>query len=859
MRKMFVLLLLALTALSGTAQTVGEAIYFYRNDGGFNAFFRADIDSITYTTIASDSTATDVVMVQNIHTPDSTYEIPLNVIDSVSFVNPETILQPDVIKMDATMLSYLQAIDGMTLVFSSSMPSALRPKEGDILLSVDTSNRLLSDGFAGRVTSVGETAGTLQVACARVEDVSDIFVQLIGVERIGDDHQQAQARRYSMGTGDIQRKSVTLPLNYDSEPLEDAEFALSGSLNGTVYGEYAYFFNLFNQVVDVTLYHEWDYSIGADFKIEKDFEWPSETSVFQEKTLFKFLFPLAAPVFKVELTGTPFVSAEGSIESAFNYQSRKYPYITRIKYEDKNGFQGSYTKPLKESGDENEPSFDAQISVKGSVMAGGKLGLSLGTIDFFGGYLRARADLAIGPKLEADIHLEGNTDNGWNNFYNAHKDNKLELGLIADIDIYGEANFWGKVKEKKSVFQKTFPSSFAWEWYLLPEFDNLKAYGISNYNTYANAYFHASRKCLFPVEVGAAAYDWNNGYLGSFYDDYAPRRTYTSEEADYEVRLEGLPNGKVTVRPVIKLLDHEIPVPSSTELIKVETLPGENNGDGTYTLRGKLYGGVKGNWYTFTYGETRNLLTGSATSEVYFVEASQINADGEYTATIPIPDLEYFHYAAAVTTLDYKGRNNWFNGEPIKVTIVEENEDNPDEPTPGQMVDLGLSVKWAGWDVGASSPEEYGDFYAWGETETKDEYTEENYSHFKNGNIGGNWRTTGLYCNIGREISGTQYDAARVKWGGTWRMPTKEEALELLTQCTKKKVTYKGYEGWLFTGPNGNKVFLRSRTTQGNFWTGTWGGQTTHVAWTIFGHNSFQVSRTHCYLYMGLRIRAVCD
>lgn len=446
MRKVLVSLLLALTALTGAAQTVGEAIYFYRNDGGFNAFFRADIDSITYTTIAGDSTATDVIMVQNIHTPDSTYEIPLNAIDSVSFVNPETIFQPDVIKMDAAMLSYLQAVDGMTLVFSSSMPSALRPKEGDILLSVDATNRMLSDGFAGRVTSVGETAGTLQVACARVEDVSDIFVQLIGVERIGDDQQQAQARRYSMGTGDIQKKTVTLPLNYDSEPLEDAEFALSGSLNGTVYGEYAYFFNLFNQVVDVTLYHEWDYSIGADFKIEKDFEWPSETSVFQEKTLFKFLFPLAAPVFKVELTGTPFVSAEGSIESAFNYQSRKYPYITRIKYEDKNGFQGSYTKPLKESGDENEPSFDAQISVKGSVMAGGKLGLSLGTIDFFGGYLRARADLAIGPKMEADIHLEGNTDNGWNNFYNAHKDNKLELGLVADIDIYGEAISGAKSK-----------------------------------------------------------------------------------------------------------------------------------------------------------------------------------------------------------------------------------------------------------------------------------------------------------------------------------------------------------------------------------------------------------------------------
>ena len=858
MKKILLSLLLALTASVGTAQTVGDAIYFYRNDGGFNAFFRADIDSITYTTIAGSNSATDGMMVQNIHTPDSTYEIPLSAIDSVSFVNPETILQPDVVRMDESMLSYLQAVDGMTLTFSTTMPSSLRPKKGDLLLSVVPSNPLLSNGFAGKVTIVSETAGTLQVACTRIDDVSDIFVQLIGVERIGDNNKPAQSRRYAKDSGEIEEQSFSLGLELPHSLGEDAEVTLSGSLNGTVHGEYAYFFNLFNQVVDVKLYHEWDYSIGAGFKIEKSFEWPSETSAFQEKTLFKFLFPLVAPVFKVELTGTPFVSAEGSIESSFNYQSKKYPYITCIKYEDKNGFKGSYTKPLKESGEENEPSFDAQISVNGSVMAGGKLGLSLGTIDFFGGYLRARADLAIGPKMEADIHLEGSTAYDWNNFYNAHKDNKLELGLVADVDIYGEANFWGKVKGKTSVFQKTLPSPYAWEWYLLPAFDNLKAYGISNYNSYANAYFHATRKCLFPLDIGAAAYDSKNSYLGSFYDDYAPRRTYTGDEADYEVRLEGLPSGNVTVNPVIKLFDQEIPVPSSTELIKVETLPGENNGDGTYTLRGKLYGGVKGNWYTFTYGEASNLMSasGSGTSEVFFVESSQIDADGEYSATIPLPELDYFHYVAAVTTLDYKGRNNWFNGEPIKVTLV---EDNPDEPTPGQMVDLGLSVKWAGWDVGASSPEEYGDFYAWGETETKDEYTSENYSHFNNGNIGGNWRTTGLYCDIGYEISGTQYDAAHVKWGDGWRMPTKEEAEELLMQCTKKKVKYKGCEGWLFTGPNGNKIFLRSKTTQGNFWTGTWGGQTTHVAWTIFGLTNFQVSRTHCYLYEGMRIRAVCD
>ena len=860
MKKTLLSFILVLTAITGAAQTVGDAIYFYRNDGGFNAFFRADIDSITFSTIEGDSTNIDGIMVQTIHTPDSAYEIPLSVIDSVSFVNPETILQPDVVRMDESMLSYLQAVDGMTLVFSTTMPSSLRPKKGDLLLSVVPSNRLLSNGFAGKVTSISETAGTLLVACARVDDVSDIFVQLIGVERIGEDNSEAQARRNAMNTGNIQKQFVSLGLEYTGEPVEDAELKLNGSLNGTLYGTYAYFFNLFNQVLDVKIHHEWDYTIGGEFKIEKSFEWPNENCKYQEKTLWKFLFPVVAPVFKVELTGSPFVSAEGNVESAFNYQSRKYPYTTCIKYEDKNGFKGSYTKPMEESGEENEPSFDAQISVNGSVMAGGKMGLSLGTIDFFGGYLLAKADLAIGPKLEADIHLEGNTGNDWSDFYEAHKDNKLELGLVADVEIYGEAKFWGIEKAKKTVFEETFESPFKWERYLLPEFDNLKAYGISNYNSYADAYFHATRKCLFPIDLGVAAYDWKNSYLGNFYDAYAPARTYKSEEADYKVRLEGLPNGKVTVNPVIKLFDYEIPVPTSTELIKVETLPGENNGDGTYTLKGKLYGGVTGNWYTFTYGETPNLLTGNATSEVFFVEASQINSDGEYSSTIPLPDSEYFHYAAAVTTYDYQGRNNWYNGEPIKVTLV---EDNPDEPTPGQVIDLGLSVKWAGWDVGSDSPEVPGDLYAWGETETKSEYTSTNYIHFLNDNLGGNFRTTGLYCNIGNDgdISGTQYDAAHVKWGGGWRMPTKEEAEELLSQCTKKYLTYKGQRGWLLTGPNGNKIFLGVTMQHGVFWTGTWGPQSAHQAWCIYtvSNNSLEVDRFRCSVYQGRHIRAVCD
>lgn len=113
-----------------------------------------------------------------------------------------------------------------------------------------------------------------------------------------------------------------------------------------------------------------------------------------------------------------------------------------------------------------------------------------------------------------------------------------------------------------------------------------------------------------------------------------------------------------------------------------------------------------------------------------------------------------------------------------------------------EYVDLGLpsGLKWATCNVGANSPSEYGDYYAWGETTTKTSYTYENSKTYnkKIGDIGGN----------------ASYDAARANWGGTWRMPTKEEFDELLNKCTWTWTTQGGKKGCKVTGPNGNSIFL---------------------------------------------------
>lgn len=119
-----------------------------------------------------------------------------------------------------------------------------------------------------------------------------------------------------------------------------------------------------------------------------------------------------------------------------------------------------------------------------------------------------------------------------------------------------------------------------------------------------------------------------------------------------------------------------------------------------------------------------------------------------------------------------------------------------------QRVDLGLSVCWAGYNLGATSPEQYGGYYAWGETEAKEDFCY--YKYAKGSSVTGYSK----YTNIGTNISGTKYDAARATWGGDWRLPTEDEAKELIERCHWESITYNGIKGRKITGPNGNAIFM---------------------------------------------------
>ena len=117
-------------------------------------------------------------------------------------------------------------------------------------------------------------------------------------------------------------------------------------------------------------------------------------------------------------------------------------------------------------------------------------------------------------------------------------------------------------------------------------------------------------------------------------------------------------------------------------------------------------------------------------------------------------------------------------------------------------VDLGLPSGrlWASCNLGARKPEEYGAYYSWGETEEKYSYNEGQYIYFS--------FASEKATSLGKSISGTMHDVARLRWGTKWRMPTIMEFKELIDCCSHEWTTVNGIEGSKFTGPNGNSIFL---------------------------------------------------
>ena len=190
-----------------------------------------------------------------------------------------------------------------------------------------------------------------------------------------------------------------------------------------------------------------------------------------------------------------------------------------------------------------------------------------------------------------------------------------------------------------------------------------------------------------------------------------------------------------------------------------------------------------------------------------------------------------------------------------------------------EWVDLGLpsGLKWATCNVGATKPEEYGNYYAWGETTPKSTYG----STYKWCN--GSSTTMTKYCTDSdygtvdnKTVLDKEDDAASVNMGGSWRMPTLKEQKELIDKCTWTWTTLNGVNGYNVEGPNGNAIFLPAAGYRyssvldyagsgGCYWSSSLDSYDPVGAYDLRFGSDYVHWDSYCLRYYGLSVRGVCE
>lgn len=214
-----VALLMPFVAQSAQAQQAEQdALYIFRNDGRFNAFFFGDIDHFEYSCIDTLGIEHDDYVVQEVYALDSVFRIPLSAIDSISFVTPETKYKADVIMADRSIVNYITASDSVSWIrLSSDVPSNLLPQKGDkwILRHVSP---YTPDGFGGLVTAVTLSGASTTVTVEPMEP-DEVYEQAVIKTAVG-----SQSQSEAKSRADIYRYEKFIEI-----PPYQGDVTLSGS------------------------------------------------------------------------------------------------------------------------------------------------------------------------------------------------------------------------------------------------------------------------------------------------------------------------------------------------------------------------------------------------------------------------------------------------------------------------------------------------------------------------------------------------------------------------------------------------------------------------------------------------------
>jgi len=791
MKRLYFIFLFAAVAISGMAQNVGEAFYIYRNDGGFNAFFRDEVDSIAYSHFDADSVFYDEIVTQLVYTQDSIYRIPLAAVDSVGFVQPETVYKENVKPIVGDLFNYLIKANGQTLVFDTSLPVALMPHKGEKLVATDVTDKLPC-GFVGQVQQVTSSGEGIVVQCDSI-GLGDAVTRFYGVYDIAVGGGTASVRGHRKApqsttypyelpfgrtqlppislSGFVQEKNI-FDINCKNELniafTPDIRIKVTRIIDDNPLLAFTNHTNLF-VVTDA------DVEMGFDVSGEAAKEWSKSFLPKQD-----FLIPPGVPLyFDLGVKA----SLSGEIASAFTINSHVHQ-VTDITYYDVSLLPevGQIVSPLvnRVDGTMDVTTFNMNwdyLGFRAELKPCVYMRVGLSAISHVAGWVGVEAD--GGAKMNGELMFD------FNRLRDAEPGTAVydELKDFAKIDIkpYAGVHLTAAAFDDRYIFQ--FGEDFEnplWTWYqgrILPGFSDTKATRLSD--TRARVTANVTNDCFIPYTVGFALYDENKNHVKTelYSEKYWTRNAFGS----YTCEFDGLDKTKkYKVYPVIRFFGkYDMLASPSTDLImdfpvtlsdfKVTK---SQHDKGAFYHDGVYYD------YRFDVSVTATLDDDADDISDWGYVYMDPNGREAYISLRQFgrsyTDTRYAYFrnqAHSTCTLygyvKYVGSDEYVYGEPHDYPLDYAETSCPDENHP-HWIDLGIGTLWRCCNEGASSPEGYGGYYT-------------------------------------------------IEQAQAYNPPSLEQIKALLNKCAYTWTIQNGVWGGKFTGPNGGTVFLPAA---GYFWNG---------------------------------------
>ncbi len=859
------------------------AIYNYRNDGDFNAWLDIDVEKITYSCTDLDGVEHDDIVVQEVWTPDSVYRIPISAIDSIGFRAPKIEYRDNVFHITEAHLPYIISVDDNSITFSNSLPENMRPHVGQVITS-DTFESPLSDGFAGKVTSTNNVSGTFHVVCEAVQ-VTDVFKKLVIV-----------GKAYAVNEASAKHGQRFAPKKLkDYLDTDKVEFEFPGKVSVKI-GDFISISDEVSMSADYYVYVDLprfklratvtgNHDLKTDWTIDSDkiLEWLGHDKEKSEPEWATPVWPIVsipgvfnfgvragaflAPSVKLSLTGSTPLTFSHTFGVEFS-NTDTWSWIPTV------------TPIMSAHSELGTP--DITLSLEGKLFAGIALGVK--TVLIGDKVLSGDITGRFGPEFDAKMQMQQKLgDDDQFDWYSLLKDSKMGVQLKADA----------KVKAK--VFGENLTDKLSWDWkwpipqwsdfrYLFPDFTKpeLRHWSMANP---LSMYTTPSRDLIMPVQVGIGLFDASGVKQADYYNDGWYLLDVNWHDKDTRIDIGNLTPGETyTCRPLLNFMglgeikadprtSFTVPQPVSLETTTITVQKDKaqyvaiNGGWGDYsvvvldksvcTAELKQDGdshfiqivGNKVGTATIKLTDERSkkevtlnvsvirassltlaknsvelsvggkeyvkILSGSESYEVttdnpsvVSVSLSTISISGggrteEQSTTHTVFDavIEALSVGKAVVTV-----KDLSSGEIAKINVTVSGDivaytSCPDSHHP-HLIDLGLpsGTKWACCNVGAQKPEDYGGYFAWGETTEKSRYYWDTYIHCDG--------SSSTCHDIGNDIAGTQYDAATANWGSPWVMPSLDQMNELKDNCTSEWTTENGVNGRRFTASNGASIFL---------------------------------------------------